>query len=45
MKIRKPCMVCEVNLATNSCRKCGRMVCNEHYSNGFCSGCKLGSTV
>ena len=41
------CQVCGKKIASNTCRKCGRNVCEDHYdpSTGLCTSCKQGKTV
>ncbi|HLC87337.1 MAG TPA: hypothetical protein VJH65_03630 [Candidatus Nanoarchaeia archaeon] len=43
MEVKKQCMLCD-KLASQSCKLCGRLVCNNHYksSKGICSKCKEG---
>ncbi len=41
MSVEGLCSICEASTADFSCDRCGRLVCDTHYSSstGFCTEC------
>jgi hypothetical protein len=41
MSVETLCQLCEADVATEQCRRCGALVCSEHYDrdDGLCLDC------